>query len=337
MYSYLDALDEYTKAESSDSPKISTHKPAQTSSKSTPLDQNSTPSNPLNTSNPINEQDLQNFFSKEISEQLSKGLLDLIPSGSEIDENVLGKEMESLIKQFSSMDPATLDKLAADMGIDTATLDPNAPKAKPEPPKKSPKSQSKSAPSVPSSAPKSTPPPPSNSSFKDKVSSTINKLSESNEFMAQKEPDIDPFMGLLNQAGGLDGLVNDKEMEEMLEQIMKEMSTKDILYEPMKTLMVEYPKFFESKGSSCSPEDLSRYEKQFVYISEITSLFERPDYESAPIKTKISNLLEKTQECGDPPKDILDAIAPDSGISPSGPIFGASNSGFPKDDQCLLM
>ncbi|OMJ23464.1 Peroxisome biogenesis protein 19-1 [Smittium culicis] len=330
-----DVLDEYTKVEKSDTPKPAT---PTISSSSTNKDQVklTQPSN-IDHSIPaaFNEADFSSIFSKEMSEQLSKGLLDLLPKDSDVDESVLNKEMEALIKQFSSMDPKTLEQMAKDISADPSVSDifnQSSPNANPDSKPKT--AEFKPSPQPENSAAKSVP---KKSTLKDKVSSTINKLSESNDMMAQNKADIDPFMGLLNQAGGMDGLLNEKEMEEMLEQIMKEMSNKEILYEPMKTLMIEYPKFFETKGSSCNPEDLARYKKQYEYISQITALFDRKDYDTDPVKAQVSELLEKTQECGDPPKEILDSIAPESGLSPSGPIFGADKSGFSKDEQCVLM
>jgi len=63
-------------------------------------------------------------------------------------------------------------------------------------------------------------------------------------------------------------------MKEALESVVNEIIKKDTLYEPMKTLKDEYPKWLEDNWNKVSQEDLERYNKQLEKIEEICNHYE---------------------------------------------------------------
>ena len=54
---------------------------------------------------------------------------------------------------------------------------------------------------------------------------------------------------------------NNEEMKSALDQVVGEIISKDSLYEPMKTLKDNYPKWLEENWQKCSDEELERYNK----------------------------------------------------------------------------
>jgi peroxin-19 len=52
---------------------------------------------------------------------------------------------------------------------------------------------------------------------------------------------------------------NNEDMKQALESVVSEIIKKDTLYEPMKTLKEEYPKWLEENWQKVSPEDLEKY------------------------------------------------------------------------------
>lgn len=68
-----------------------------------------------------------------------------------------------------------------------------------------------------------------------------------------------------------------EEMKQALESVVQEIIKKDTLYEPMKSMKEEYPKWLEANWQKTSDEDLERYNKQLDKITEICNV-----YESAP-------------------------------------------------------
>lgn len=105
-------------------------------------------------------------------------------------------------------------------------------------------------------------------------------------------------------------------MESMVETMMQQLLSKDILYEPMKEIGERYPKWLEDHKSTLSEEDYNRYSHQYKLIQELNVV-----YDSEPGNfNKIVELMQKMQECGQPPNDIVNELAPDFDISNLGQL-----------------
>ncbi|KAK9698793.1 hypothetical protein RND81_08G131700 [Saponaria officinalis] len=105
-------------------------------------------------------------------------------------------------------------------------------------------------------------------------------------------------------------------MESMVETMMQQLLSKDILYEPMKEIGERYPKWLEEHKSSLSEEDYKRYSHQYELIQELNGV-----YDSDPDNfTRIVDLMQKMQECGQPPNDIVNELAPDFDITNLGQL-----------------
>ena len=80
---------------------------------------------------------------------------------------------------------------------------------------------------------------------------------------------------------------NNDELKEALESVVQEIIKKDTLYDPMKTLKDEYPKWLEEK---CSTEELETYNKQLDKINEICALYEKNNGEDS---TQVFEMLSQ--------------------------------------------
>ena len=85
---------------------------------------------------------------------------------------------------------------------------------------------------------------------------------------------------------------NNEEMKSSLDQVVKQIISKDSLYEPMKQLKDEYPKWLEEKWQTVSTEDLEKYNSQLEIINKICEIFEQENIPEAD-NTKIFDLLGK--------------------------------------------
>lgn len=102
-------------------------------------------------------------------------------------------------------------------------------------------------------------------------------------------------------------LAGSKDMESMMETMMQQLLSKEILHEPMKEIGERYPKWLQEHEGSLSKEDYERYAHQYELIKELNEV-----YENDPGNfTKIFDLMQKMQECGQPPNDIVQELAPD--------------------------
>ncbi|XP_042511192.1 peroxisome biogenesis protein 19-2-like [Macadamia integrifolia] len=102
-------------------------------------------------------------------------------------------------------------------------------------------------------------------------------------------------------------LSGSQDMESIVETMMQQLLSKEILHEPMKEIAERYPKWLEDHASSLSKEEYDRYSRQYELIKGLNEVYEK-DPTNFP---KIVELMQKMQECGQPPNDIVHELAPD--------------------------
>ena len=67
------------------------------------------------------------------------------------------------------------------------------------------------------------------------------------------------------------------EFKGALDSVVKDIISKDSLYEPMRKLRDEYPAWLEVNWDKVSDEDLERYNKQLDKVTEICCEFEKSE------------------------------------------------------------
>ncbi|XP_009605553.1 peroxisome biogenesis protein 19-1 [Nicotiana tabacum] len=111
-------------------------------------------------------------------------------------------------------------------------------------------------------------------------------------------------------------LSGSQDMESIVETMMQQLLSKEILHEPMKEIEERYPKWLEDNKAKLSTEDYERYRHQYELIRDLNKV-----YETEPSNfNKIVELMQKMQECGQPPNDIVHELAPDFDISSLGQL-----------------
>jgi len=118
-------------------------------------------------------------------------------------------------------------------------------------------------------------------------------------------------------------------VQKMLEGMMAQLMSKDILFDPLKELSSKYPDFLKDNVSKLSEEDRGRYEKQANKVKEIVALFEKSDYsdENPEDQMQILQLMNEMQSYGSPPTEIM-------GEMPPGMSLG--NDGMPDLENCVI-
>lgn len=97
---------------------------------------------------------------------------------------------------------------------------------------------------------------------------------------------------------------------------MQQLLSKDILHEPMKEIGERYPAWLVENKAKLTDEEYTRYSNQYFYIKDLNQV-----YETEPGNfNKIVELMQKMQECGQPPNDIVQELAPDFDISSLGQV-----------------
>lgn len=107
-----------------------------------------------------------------------------------------------------------------------------------------------------------------------------------------------------------------QDMESIVETMMQQLLSKEILYEPMKEIGERYPKWLEENKAKLTNEEYARYSQQYEFIKDLNQV-----YEAEPENfNKIVELMQKMQECGQPPNDIVQELAPDFDLSNLGQL-----------------
>jgi len=75
----------------------------------------------------------------------------------------------------------------------------------------------------------------------------------------------------------------------LVDVIMQQLLSKDVLYQPMKDIGARYPEWLQENREKLEAEDVTRYEQQQEYIQQICEL-----YETEP--ENFSKLMELIQE-----------------------------------------
>ncbi|CDP09967.1 unnamed protein product [Coffea canephora] len=111
-------------------------------------------------------------------------------------------------------------------------------------------------------------------------------------------------------------LAGSQDMESIVETMMQQLLSKDVLHEPMKEIGERYPTWLEDNRTKLSSEDYQRFSHQYELIKDLNEV-----YETDPGNfNKIVELMQKMQECGQPPNDIVQELAPEFDLSSFGPL-----------------
>ncbi|BGP54286.1 hypothetical protein JCM8202_000718 [Rhodotorula sphaerocarpa] len=251
-------------------------------------------------------------------------------------------------------DEAELRKLMAALGMSEQDLErpadfgrsgPSASTARPAP------AAATAKPAASTSAPTPAAAPAAPANFQDAIAASMSKLRDSSSTAdasraassagpgaagggdaAGTAAMLAQLAGLPGGAAGLEGLDSDEGLQGMLDDMMKQLMSREMLYEPLKELADKYPPYLSAHGASLSSTDRDRFEKQRVIVCEIVAAFEEPGADHDP-EAKLSaeeeqkraertervvELVAKMNECGAPPSEIMGEMPPGMELGPDG-------------------
>ncbi|KAJ2959172.1 hypothetical protein NQZ79_g5309 [Umbelopsis isabellina] len=184
------------------------------------------------------------------------------------------------------------------------------------------------------SAPEGPVDPETKKTFQETIAQTMNKLKNSSDKVEtdlSEEPD-DAFMQEMMKQ--MESLADNGDFQNMLEGMMGQLMSKDLLYEPMKDLAAKYPDWLEKNKDKTPPAEYEKYEKQYEYVKQIVTRYEDPNFDEKDEKqaNEVVDLMQKMQELGQPPAEMMDEMAPGMNLGPDGmPDMSKLN------EQCSIM
>ncbi|KAL9268640.1 Peroxisome biogenesis protein 19-1-like protein [Drosera capensis] len=121
-----------------------------------------------------------------------------------------------------------------------------------------------------------------------------------------------------------------QDVESIVETMMQQLLSKEILHEPMKEIGEKYPQWLEEHKTGLSEEDYKRYSHQYELIQELNGVYETDSGNF----TKIVDLMQRMQECGQPPNDIVRELGPDFDLSSLGQLSPETSG--PQQNCCIM-
>lgn len=99
------------------------------------------------------------------------------------------------------------------------------------------------------------------------------------------------------------------DMNKVIEQMMAELTSKEILYEPFSEMIAKYPEWIRENEDKLEDEPLKNYREQLRVASLVVALFDKSDYEArkSDYQAQIFELMQTMQEFGPPPDGLLAA------------------------------
>ena len=168
-------------------------------------------------------------------------------------------------------------------------------------------------------------------SFKTALEETMERLQSSSD---KVEAEVNSGAGLADDPmlaqmmKELDQLGDGEGFQQMIDTMMQELMSKELMFEPLKDLADKYPKWLEENKSELTTDQYAQYETQLAYCKQIIALYEQDEdpAKRADVLKQVSTLMQKMQDCGSPPEAILKDLAP-------GLEFG--EDGLPKLGEAL--
>lgn len=96
-------------------------------------------------------------------------------------------------------------------------------------------------------------------------------------------------------------------MNQVIEQMMQELTSKEVLYPAFLELRDRLPGWLEENGPAEDPKKVQNYKAQLAIARKIVETFEQPDYEhrKREYQQVVFEQMQLMQECGSPPEGLL--------------------------------
>ncbi|KAF9500309.1 hypothetical protein BDN71DRAFT_1440921 [Pleurotus eryngii] len=146
--------------------------------------------------------------------------------------------------------------------------------------------------------------------FQSKIRQTMNKMKEgeSNLQGDTSNPDFESFMAeLTSSLKGESGGDSEEELAGFIENMMTQLMSKEILYDPLQELSQKLPDYIKTNSATLPKADVERYELQLASVRRIVSVFDDPGYNESDSQTqlKIVEMMTEMQSYGSPPQELM--------------------------------
>ncbi|KAJ1305110.1 hypothetical protein OPQ81_000148 [Rhizoctonia solani] len=152
---------------------------------------------------------------------------------------------------------------------------------------------------------------PDDDAFQRTIRQAMDKLKSSDDNAKASGPgdDFADFLKQLSEGGGAEG--GEDGLQGMIEGMMGQLMSKEILYEPLVEMNEKFPGYFNDHPN-LPEEDLKKYKAQQAIVKQLVEIYQKPDYsdDNAETNKEVLRLMNEMQEFGSPPTEIMGEVPP---------------------------
>ncbi|CAJ1958328.1 unnamed protein product [Cylindrotheca closterium] len=147
--------------------------------------------------------------------------------------------------------------------------------------------------------------------------------------------DIDQEDDFLREMLGLsDGGTENYDADAVIDGMMEQLLSKELMYEPMKQVLDQFPDYLDENQGNLSTEEYQQRCEQYNSFKRLIKVYE----EEPSNTTKLMEQMQEVQKYGQPPIEIVQVIAPGleldgEGIPAINPLMHIGTG----DDDCCIM
>ncbi|KAI5962602.1 PEX19 [Candida pseudojiufengensis] len=99
----------------------------------------------------------------------------------------------------------------------------------------------------------------------------------------------------------------DMDMSKLLVDMLEQLSSKEVLYEPIKDLNKKFPQYLKDNKDKLGKKQYENYNNQYEITNDILKVFDSENYNDAnkQQRDQINSMLESLQELGQPPTELV--------------------------------
>lgn len=167
--------------------------------------------------------------------------------------------------------------------------------------------------------------------LQDAITSTLHQLKKPQEHTPDFGMDMEPMMQELQK------LAEGQDFDALLEGLMLELASKELLQEPMQDLAQKYPIWLDEHAAEISADERQTYDAQLVVIRKIVLVFDKAGDEMTSEESKVvAGHMQEMQKLGNPPQGLLVELGAEDLFS--GPdMLGAGEGGNEQPAECKNM
>lgn len=132
---------------------------------------------------------------------------------------------------------------------------------------------------------------------------------------------------MTNMIAEFEKLGQKEDFDQIVENMMRQLLAKDLMYEPMKLVCEGYPAWLAEHKDSLSADEYNQFGTQYQYFQRIVAVYEREPENFA----RLMELLQDLQNYGQPPAELIKELAPGLEFTADGmPIMNPGDNVYPK-------